>query len=96
MSTGLYILDSITKFFYETFVITKQVKHIAKDLAIKAFITGEIIYTDLVGPISPSIGYDGSKYSLLLIENATRTTTEVLLREKSQVKIEIPKYTKNI
>lgn len=95
MSTGLEMPDSITKFFCETCVFAKQVKHIAKGPATRALVPGEVIHTDLVGPITPT-GYDGSKYGLLLTDDATRATTGVLLKEKSQVKIELPKYTENI
>ena len=42
------------------------------------------------------IEYDGSKYGLLLTDDATRATTVVLLIEKSQVKVELPKHTENM
>lgn len=48
MSMGLKMPDSITKFFCETCVLVKQVKHIAKCLATMALIPGEVIHTDLV------------------------------------------------
>lgn len=82
MSTGLEILDNITKFFFRTYVITKQVKHIAKSPATRTLIFGEVIHIDFVRPITPT-GYNRSKYSLLLIDDAIRIITEVLFNEKS-------------
>ncbi len=51
-----------------------------------------MIHTDLVKLII-SIEYDVSKYSLLLTDDATQAITGILLNKKSQVKIELPKYT---
>lgn len=84
--------NSITQFwlFCEICILTKQVKHISKVLIIKAKTPGKIIYIDLVGLI-PLTEYNGSTYELLLTNNIIQATTRVLLRKKSQVKIELPK-----
>ena len=95
MSTGIEMPNSISKFFCKICMLAKQAKHISKDPATKALLPGERIYTDLVGPITP-IRYDGSKYGLLLTNDALRTTMEVLLKNKNQVKVELPKYTEKM
>lgn len=86
---------SISKFFCETYVLAKQTKQIPKSPPTRALIPGERIYIDLVGQITP-IGYDGSKYVLLLTDNASCTTTGVLLKNKNQVEVELSKYTKRM
>ncbi len=95
MSTGIEMPKSISKFFCETCVLAKQAKHISKSPATRALLPGERINTDLVGPITP-IGYDGFKYGLLLTDDASCTTTGVLLKNKNQVKVELPKYTERM
>lgn len=94
MSTGLEMPNSITQspLFCKTCILAKHVKHIPKGPATKAEISGRIIRTDLVRLAIP-IGYDRSKYGLLLTDDAARATTGILLKTKSQVKIELPKYT---
>lgn len=94
ISTRLEMPDSIiqSQLFYWTYIFAKQVKHISKSPVTRAKTPREIIHTDLVGPITPT-GYDGSKYGLLLTDDATRATAEILLREKSKVKVELPRYT---
>ncbi len=74
--------NSISKFFYETFVLAKQAKHISKSPATRALLPEKRINTDLVGPITP-IGYDSSKYGLLLTDDASRTNTGVPLKNKN-------------
>lgn len=81
MLSGLEMPESINNFFCETCVLAKQVKHISKIPAIRAEIPREIIYTDLVCPITPT-GHDKSKYGLLLTDDATCATIGVLLKEK--------------
>lgn len=88
MSNGLMMPKSINKFFYETWVLTKQVKHIFKILFVKAEVFEEIINTDLVGPII-LIRQDISTYSFFLINNATLITIGMLFKELS-------KYIENI
>ena len=95
MPTGIEMPNSISKFFYEICVLAKQAKHISKCPAIRALLPGKRIYTDLVGPIIP-MGYDGSKYGLLLTDDALRTTTKVFFKNKNQVKVELRKYTERI
>lgn len=87
--------DSINKFFCETYILIKQVKHISKILAIRVEVLREIIYTDIVDSIT-STRYHWSGYDLHLINYATYTTTKVLFKEKSQVKIRLLKYMKNM
>ena len=95
MSTKIEMPNNISKFFCKTCVLAKQAKHISKSLAIRVLLPRERIHIDLVGSIT-SIEYDGSKYDLLLIDDALRTTTGVLLKNKNQVKVELPKYTKRM
>lgn len=94
MSTELKMPNSITQlsFFCKTCILAKQVKYIPNGLNTKVGIPGGILHTDLVGLVIP-IGYNGSKYGLLLTNNAIRAITKVLLKRKSQVKIEFLKYT---
>lgn len=93
--TRIEMLNSISKFFCKTCVLAKQAKHILKNPATKALFPGKRIYTDLIGPIT-FIGYDGSKYSLLLTDDALHTTTGVFLKNKNHVKVELPKYTERM
>lgn len=95
MSTGIEMPNSISKFFCETCVLAKQAKNISKGPAIRALLPEKRIHTDLVGSIT-LIGYDDSKYGLLLTNDALRTTTGVLLKNKNQVKFELPKYTERM
>ena len=57
ISSSLEISDNINKFFCQTHILTKQVKHISKILAIRADVLREIIYTDVVDSIT-SIRYN--------------------------------------
>lgn len=95
ISTGIEMPNNISKFFCETYMLAKQAKHISKDLAIKVLFRGERIHTDLVRSIT-SIRYNGSMYGLLLTDDALRTTTKVLLKNKNQVKVELGKYTERM
>ena len=95
MNTGIEMPHKISKFFCERYVLAKQAKHISKSPATKGLLPGVRIHTDLVGPIV-SVGYDGSKYGLLLTDDVLRTTTGVLLKNKNPVKVEIPKYTERM
>ena len=95
MSTAIEMSNSISKFLCERCVFAKQAKHISKGPATRALLPGERIYSDLVGPITP-IGYDGSKYGLFLTDDASRTTTGVLLKNTNQVKVELPQYTERM
>ena len=95
MSTRMEMLNSISKFFYKICVFVTQAKHISKNPITKTLLPEKRIYTDLVGPIT-SIGYNGSNYDLFLIDDALRTTMGVLLKNKNQVKVELPKYTEKM
>lgn len=95
MSSGLKMPKSMNKFFCKIYILAKKVKYISKIPVIRAKVSGKIIHIDLVGLIT-LIRYNGSKYSLLLIDIAIRVTTGVLLKEKRQVKVELPKYTENL
>lgn len=85
----------MNKFFCKTCVCIKQVKYIFKIPTIKAKVPGEIIHIDLVGSII-STEYDGSKYGQHLIDDVTCATMSILLKIKSQVKVEFLKYTENM
>lgn len=51
-----------------------------------------MVHIDLIGLITPT-GYDGSKYCLLLTDDATRATEGELFKTKAQVEEAIPRYT---
>ena len=51
-----------------------------------------MVYTDLIGRITPT-GYDGSRYFLLLTDDATPILEDELFKTKSQVQQEIFRYT---
>lgn len=61
--TEIEIPNSISKFFYKTFVLAKQVKYILKDPAIRVLLPKKRIYISLVNPIT-FIVYNNFKYSL--------------------------------
>ena len=54
-----------------------------------------MVHTDLIGPIRP-MEYDGSKYYLLLTENATQVTDGELFKTKADVEDAISRYTNRI
>lgn len=82
MSTGIEIPNSISKFFYEIYVLIKQAKHISKNPAIRTLLSRKRIYTNLVGPII-LIRYNGSNYGLLLTNNVLCITTKMLFKNKN-------------
>lgn len=95
ISIEIEIPNNILKFFCEIYILAKQVKYISNAPTIKALLPEKRIYTDLIGLFIP-IGYDNSKYGLLLINDVSNTTTGVILKNKSHVKVELPKYTEKM
>lgn len=57
------MLNNISKFFYKTYMFTKQVKHISKSFTIRVLLPEEKIHIDLVRPII-SIKCNSSNYGL--------------------------------
>lgn len=86
---------NMIKFFYKTYILIKQVKHIPIILVTRVKISRKIIYIDLVSLII-STKYDRSKYSLFLIDDVTHAITGVFFKQKIQVKVKLSKYTKNL
>ena len=92
MFKELEMLDSIPQIFCKICMLPKQIKYILSIFAKNRFFPGDMIHTDLVGHMSTTT-YDRSKYKLLLMDDATHATTEILLKKKNQAKIELPKNT---
>lgn len=76
MSIGLEMFDNMPQFFRETFILAKQVKHISKRPATKALCLGNVIHTDLVGPITPT----GSELPLDSSAKNIRFSNEMSMR----------------
>ena len=72
-------------------ILAKQIKYILSIFATKTVFPLDVIYTYLVGHMSPT-RYNRSKYKLLWMDDATNATTEILLKKKNQVKMVLPKY----
>lgn len=60
--------------------------YISKRLTTKTLLPGERIYTNLVRLIT-SIGYNGSKYGLFLINDELHIIIRVRFKNKNQIKI---------
>lgn len=91
MAIGLEIPSEPVSFFCEPCVFAKQVRHISHQPSERETQALARVYTDLIGPITPT-GYDGSRYCLLLTDDATRMTEGELFKSKSQVEGVIPRY----
>ena len=92
MTIGFEIPLEHPSFFCEAFVLAKQVCHISHKPSKKVTQVLAMVHTDLIGPITPT-GYDGSRYCLLLIDDATCITEGELFKTKSQVQQAISRYT---
>ena len=92
MTTGLDIPAELPSFFCEPCVLAKQVRHVSHQPNERETQALAMVHTDLISPITPA-EYDGSRYYLLLTDDATRITEGELFKSKSQVEQTIPRYT---
>ena len=91
MTTGLHISANPPVFFCEPYVLAKQIRHVSQisnNRKVEAF---AMVHTNLIGPIILT-KYDGSKYCLLLTNNATRVTDGEQFKIKANVEDVIPRY----
>ena len=92
MTTGLQIPANPPVFFCEPCVLAKQTRHVSQISSNREVEALAMVHTDLIGPITPT-EYDGSKYCLLLTDDATRVTDGQLFKTKADVEDAIRRYT---
>lgn len=70
IATGLEILFKSELIFYESYIFVKQIRYILYQLSKWEIQALARVYTNLIGPITPT-GYNGFRYYLLLTDDTT-------------------------